>query len=322
MPTMSDEPGGGRPVAAVDCGTNSTRLLIARVDDGTVHPVSRHTTITRLGAGVDATGSLTDAGITRVVAVLEGYARRWRDAGVTRVAVSATSAVRDSVNAGTFVAAVRRATGTPPVVLDGAQEAALTFLGATVGLAGHRVVCDIGGGSTELICGAGAVGHWVSLQLGSVRLRERHLHHDPPTAAEYAALCADVESTLDVVSDAFRPQDGRPLLAVAGTALTTAAVARRSTEADADLVDGTVLTADELAQVIEDLAWLPAAARLTYPPIVPGREDVIVAGALLLAGVAARFGFAAVQARVADLLDGVALRAAVGAWPSARVGST
>lgn len=301
-------------LAAVDCGSNSTRLLIASVEDARVHARSRRTRITRLGAAVDATGRLHASAIDRVVTTLDDYAQQWQEAGATTVAVTATSAVRDAVNADTFLDAVRAATGTSPVVLSGRREAELTFAGATADATHRRTVCDIGGGSTELVVGEGHPDHRVSLQLGSVRLRERHLHHDPPLPEEYAALIADVDAELAPLSDAYRALDA-PLLAVAGTALTIAAVAQDVPVTDVDVADGTVLTTDDLSQVIEDLAWLPAAQRLERPPIVPGREDVIVAGALLLVGVARRFDYRTVEVRVADLLDGIALRAATDAWP-------
>lgn len=304
-------------VAAVDCGTNSTRLLLARAGDGVVRPVVRRTAITRLGAGVDASGQLSAAAIARVVDVLRRYTGQWRDAGATRVAVTATSAVRDATDAATFLTAVRDTTGEDAVVLTGAQEAALTFAGATQGRRGRRVVCDIGGGSTELIAGDGAIDRWVSMQLGSVRLRERHLRGDPPTAKEYAALVAAIDDVSVDTDDAFAATGGHPMIAVAGTALTVAALAAGVTSPDVDSVDGTVLSVADVTQVIEELAWLPAAQRLTYPPVVPGREDVIVAGALLLSRLLTRFGFEAVEVRVADLLDGIAWRVAGGTWPPA-----
>jgi len=302
-------------VAAVDCGTNTTRLLLAHVGDTGVRPVGRWTALTRLGAGVDASGQLSAAAIARVGDVLRGYADEWRDAGATRVAVTATSAVRDTTDAAAFLAAVRDATGEDAVVLTGAQEAALTFAGATEGTRGRRVVCDIGGGSTELIAGDRSIDRWVSMQVGSVRLRERHLHGDPPSAEEYASLVAGIDRVLVDQADAFAATGGDPLIAVAGTALTVAAVARGATDPDVDAVDGTVLSTADVAQVVEELAWLPAAQRLTYPPVVPGREDVIVAGALLLSRLLTRFGFDAVEVRVADLLDGVARRVAGDTWP-------
>jgi exopolyphosphatase/guanosine-5'-triphosphate,3'-diphosphate pyrophosphatase len=303
-------------VAAVDCGTNSTRLLLAHVDDGGLRPVVRRTAITRLGGGVDATGHLTAAAIARVTDVLERYAEEWRDAGVTQIGVSATSAVRDTIEPQPFLTAVRQATGVDPVVLTGEQEAALTFAGATTGRAGRLVVCDIGGGSTELIVGAGTVDRWASMQVGSVRLRERHLRSDPPSPAEYAALVTDIDAVMAAQDDAFAAADGRPLVAVAGTALTVAAVASGSADPDVDRVEGAVLSAADVGQVVEDLAWLTTAERrATHPPIVPGREDVIVAGALLLARLLSRFGFTAVEVCVSDLLDGVAARVGAGAWP-------
>lgn len=314
---MPDAVAAGPLVAAVDCGTNSTRLLIATVAGGAVRTVTRRTVITRLGEGVDRTGRLSDAAIARVTAVLEDYARQWRDAGVERVGVSATSAVRDAADTDRFVAAVREATGTPPVVLHGEQEAELTFRGAVAGADGRRVVCDIGGGSTELIAGNGSAEHRVSLQLGSVRLRERHLHHDPPTLGEYSTLLAAIDAALVSATDDFAARDGVPLIAVAGTALTVAAVALRSADPDADVVDGAELAVRDVAAVVEELAWMPSTERLTYPPVVRGREDVIVAGAMLLARVLSRFGYAAVRVSVADLLDGMARDLGADTWPPA-----
>ncbi|CAN5904283.1 Ppx/GppA phosphatase family protein [soil metagenome] len=314
---MTDDVAAPPLYAAVDCGSNSTRLLIAGVDGHRVHAVSRDTRITRLGAGVDATGQLDAAAIDRVITTLAGYAQRWRDAGVRDVAITATSAVRDAANAEQFAGAVRAVAGSTPVVLSGRREAELTFAGATAGRAGRHVVCDIGGGSTELVVGDGHADRWVSLQLGSVRLRERHLRNDPPSAQEYAALIADIDALLTAQPDDFCAHGADRLVAVAGTPLTVAAVARGSADPDVDVVDGAVLSVAELAQVIEDLAWLPAAERRVHPPIVPGREDVIVAGALLLHRVTLRFGFDTVEVRVADLLDGIVSRVAADAWPPA-----
>jgi exopolyphosphatase/guanosine-5'-triphosphate,3'-diphosphate pyrophosphatase len=177
----------------------------------------------------------------------------------------------------------------------------------------RRVVCDIGGGSTELIAGAGVPQHRVSLQLGTVRLRERHLYHDPPSVEEYGALLADVDAELARQPEAFASEGDAPLIAVAGTATTLAAV-EAGIDAD-DRVDGMVLTTARLAQLLERLAWIPARRRLLHAAIVPGREDVVVAGGLLLARVLNRFGFDAVEVRVADLLDGIAVRLAAGDWP-------
>lgn len=301
-------------VAAVDCGTNSTRLLIARVDGADVDPVVRAERITRLGAGVDVGGRLDPAAIGRVTDVLAGYVRRWTEEAVDRVAITATSAARDAGNVDDLRAAVHDVTGVEPVVLTGAQEAALTFAGATAGLDGRRVVCDIGGGSTELVVGGGAADRWTSLQLGSVRLTERHLHNDPPTREQYSALLDDVEAVLDAQTDDFCAIGDEPMVAVAGTALTVAAVALRS-DGGLHAVDGTHLSRRTVAAVAEELAWLPARDRLTHAPVAPGREDVVVAGTLLLARLLARFGFGTVRVRVADLLDGTARAVAAGTWP-------
>jgi exopolyphosphatase / guanosine-5'-triphosphate,3'-diphosphate pyrophosphatase len=319
----------GRRVAVVDCGSNSTRLLLATVSGGRVLQAQRRTVITRLAAQVDRTGRLSDEAVDRVARVLEEFAGQWRAEGIDDIAVCATSAVRDATNASRLVRAVETKTGVTPVVLDGVDEAELTFAGGVrasvsepaggdegVGAQpDRRVVCDIGGGSTELIVGRGVPQHRVSLQLGSVRLRERHLHHDPPTVAEYAALIADVDEVLARQPMAFAAEGDVPLIAVAGTATTLAAVAAGVDDHAADRVDGMVLTAAELGQLIERLAWIPARRRLMQAAIVPGREDVIVAGGLLLARVLDHFGFAAAQVRVADLLDGIALRLAADDWP-------
>jgi exopolyphosphatase/guanosine-5'-triphosphate,3'-diphosphate pyrophosphatase len=249
--------------------------------------------------------------------VIDNYAAQWRAEGIDDVAVCATSAVRDAANATRFLRAVERATGVTPVVLSGVEEAELTFAGGVAGMPGRHVVCDIGGGSTELIVGQGTPEHRVSLQLGSVRLRERHLHNDPPTVEEYAALIADVDAVLAGQPGVYAAEDDTPLIAVAGTATTLAAVAARVGPDMAGQIDNMLLTTAELAQVIERLAWLPARRRLLHPAIVPGREDVVVAGGLLLARVLDRFGFKAVRVRVADLLDGVAVRLAADDWPQA-----
>jgi exopolyphosphatase/guanosine-5'-triphosphate,3'-diphosphate pyrophosphatase len=311
---MRDHSGVGRLVGAIDCGTNSTRLLVARVGPP-VTPVTRVTRITRLGAGVDGTGRLSDAAIARVTGALTDYVDICGAQGVERVGVSATSAVRDAVDGERFLDAVHAVTGVRPVVLSGRSEAALTFAGATAGRHGRHVVCDIGGGSTELSVGNGELHDAVSLQVGSVRLRERHLAGDPPAPAEYAALVAGVDAALAAVPATFGAPAPAPLIAVAGTALTVAAVARGAPDADLDRLDGTVLSLAEVLQVVEDLAWLTAADRLTHPAIEPGREDVIVAGSLVLGRVMAHLGEAAVEVRVADLLDAIAERLAAGAWP-------
>lgn len=301
---------GAGSVAVVDCGTNSTRLLIASVADGRVHSYERHTMVTRLGASVDRAGQLDDLAIARTVSAVRGYARRWRMRGVERVVISATSAVRDVDDADRFLEGVERAAGVRPMVLTGEQEARLTFIGASSARedAGRRVVCDVGGGSTELVVGTHRPERWVSLRLGSVRLTERWLRHDPPTPDEYARLIADAEAGLAGLGADFTA-DGRALLiAVAGSPTVLAALYRGMTSFSEANVDGTVMQAAELAQVVEDLAWIPSSERLKTGVITPGREDVIVAGGLLLSTIMRLLGFVAVEVRVADLLDGLALQ--------------
>lgn len=315
--TTPDGAGADAPVAVVDCGSNTTRLLLAHVVDGRVACATRRTVVTRLAAGVDRTGRLSEAALLRVTSVLERYAAEWRTADVTGVAVCATSAVRDAVNATSFADEVEAVTGVLPVVLPGADEAELTYAGAVAGRTGRHVVCDVGGGSTELVAGVDTPEHRVSLPLGSVRLRERHLHTDPPTPHEYAALIADADAVLASQSDVYSGDAATTPVAVAGTATTLAGVATGTGPDDAAAIDGVHIDVAELTQLIENLAWVPAQDRLHHAAIVPGREDVVVAGALVLARVAHRFGWRGVEVRIADLLDGIALQLVAGTWPPA-----
>jgi exopolyphosphatase/guanosine-5'-triphosphate,3'-diphosphate pyrophosphatase len=298
-------------VAVLDIGSNSTRLLLCDVEGGrVVDELDRRSTVTRLGAGVERTGRLADDAMDRVFAAVDQY-RAAIDSSARAVAVM-TSAVRDAANGREFAAELQRRYGLEPHVLAGEDEARLTFLGAT----SERdpsdrtptLVVDIGGGSTELVTGAGRAARFhVSTQAGVVRQTERHLHTDPPTEAELAALAADVRA----IFAAAVPQDVRASvrhgIAVAGTATQLAAIAQRLEPYDATRVHGYVLSDGERARILGELAAVPLDERTQTPGLDPGRAPTIVAGAAILGEVMHLFGLAAVEVSEHDILRGAAL---------------
>ncbi|MFA9432100.1 exopolyphosphatase [Egicoccus sp. AB-alg2] len=299
--------------AAVDVGTNSVRLLVT---DGDGHRVTRELTITRLGAGVDRNGRLDDAALQRTLDTIRRYRDQWVAAGVTdRVRIAATSAVRDAADRDRFFDGVHDIAGVDAEVLTGDQEAALTFAGAAaaVDVVAPTAVVDVGGGSTELVVGddAGRVVGAVSLQLGCVRLTERHLAGDPPTAAELVAARAFVDERLDEADAglALRGTDlrtARSLVAVAGTATTLAALHLDLPAYEEERIHATRVPTSALRELTERLVAMPVAERARLGPVQPGREDVIHGGALVLSRVAERYGFDEVVVSEADILDGLA----------------
>lgn len=269
---------------AIDIGTNTVLLLAAT---GTrAHPVAlmERATITRLGQGVDRTRRLSQEGIARTLECLESYAALFAELGVRRVAAVCTSAARDSVNGPQFLDLAARALGSRPKIVDGLEEARLVFEGALIGLNvdGPVTVFDIGGGSTEVIRGRreddrGVIERSVSIDIGSVRLSERHVHHDPPLREEIDAMQRDIDDAL-----ATPLLDGAPaLVGVAGTMTTLAAIDQRLSSYDSARVHGASLPAKRIAEICEDLERLPLASRKEIPGLEPGRADVIVAGALI-----------------------------------------
>ncbi|RKQ91650.1 exopolyphosphatase/guanosine-5'-triphosphate,3'-diphosphate pyrophosphatase [Solirubrobacter pauli] len=284
-------------VAAVDIGTNSTRLLIT---DGT-----RRSTVTRLGEGVDATGRLGEAPMQRVLDVLADYARLIGDAPAAAVM---TSAVRDAENGAAFAARVHEALGFPARILSGDEEAELTFTGATAQRddRGPVLVIDIGGGSTELVIGeAGRITFHVSTQIGVVRHGERHLRSDPPAAAELAALRADIR-----LPD--HPAATRAI-AVAGTPTQCAAIDLGLEEYDPERIEGHVLTRTRLEALYADLASKPLTELRKTRGLDPARAPVIVAGIAILLEVMGSFGLDQVEASEHDILYGLALSTAADA---------
>jgi exopolyphosphatase / guanosine-5'-triphosphate,3'-diphosphate pyrophosphatase len=304
-------------LAAVDVGTNSTRLLVADVAGGAIVAThAREMVITRLGEGVDRAGRFDPEALARTLEVLAGYAGTCRRLGVTRRRVVATSATRDAADRRAFLDGVRDLLGVDAEVLTGEAEAALTYRGATADLPGEEptLVVDIGGGSTELILGDGAAPRaMVSLDIGCVRLFERHLRGDPPAAAEVAALRADVAAHLDGAAAALDPAAADRVVGVAGTVTTVAAIALGLDAYDPRRIHRSTLAAADVAATAGKLAAMTVAERAAMPVMARGREDVIAAGALLLDELVQRFQIREVIASEADILDGALLGLAEGA---------
>ena len=294
--------------AAIDVGTNSVRLLVAdRTADGLIE-IERDLVITRMGEGVDASRKLDDAALDRTVRAIEDYHRRASDAGAGIVRIAATSAVRDSLDRDRFVEAVRNATGNEPEILTGEREAQLSFLGAVNELEqdGPFLVLDVGGGSTEFVRGSRDVEAWTSLDIGSVRLTERYITADPPSRTELDAVAADADEAVD---DAKREvgDEAAVLIGLAGTITTMAAVSLGLDRYDRDRIHHATLAAREVRRITDMLAGMTDAERRKLPVMPPGREDVIVAGALITLRVMEGFGFDELIVSEADLLDGLIL---------------
>jgi exopolyphosphatase / guanosine-5'-triphosphate,3'-diphosphate pyrophosphatase len=302
-------------LAALDVGTNSTRLLVADVAGGAiVAEHAREMVITRLGRGVDRTGRFDPAALARTLQVLAGYAATCRRLGVARRRLVATSATRDAADRQAFLDGVRDLLGVEPEVLSGQAEAAAAYRGATAGLDGDQptLVVDIGGGSTELILGDGTTSRaMVSLDIGCVRLFERHLHSDPPTAAEVAALRADVAAHLARVAEVLDPA-AAAVVGVAGTVTTVTAIALGLDTYDRRRIHRATVDASEIAAAADKLAAMTVAERAALPVMATGREDVIAAGALLLDELVRMFHLRNVIASETDILDGVLLGLAEG----------
>lgn len=300
-------------IAVVDVGTNSTRLFIADVEDGRVAAqLARETRVTRLGAGVDANGKLDPEAIGRVLVTVEDYERIIESHhGERRVAVL-TSAVRDAANGEEFAAELGSRYGLEAHILDGGDEARLTFLGATSERDPDErtttLVTDIGGGSTEFVIGQGREPRFhVSTQAGAVRQTERHLHHDPPLARELEELAADVRAIIaaGVPEEQRRVEHG---IAVAGTPTSLAAVAQALDPYDPDRVQGYMLGRDECGQLLERLAALPLSERREVPGLHPDRAPTIVAGTAILVEIMSLFELDRIEVSEHDLLRGAALR--------------
>ncbi len=309
-------------VAAVDCGTNSLRLLVADVDPGRAEmsDVTRRMEIVRLGQGVDRTGRLAPEALDRTIAVLRDYAAVIISSAAQSVRMVATSATRDATNAAEFTDRVREVLGVAPEVLTGAQEAMLSFTGATGELAagpdrGPFLVADIGGGSTEFVLGrAGAAESGVSaisVNIGCVLMTERHLHGDPPTQQQVAAATADIDAALALVTDAVPVKQASTLAGLAGSVTTVAGIAMGLAAYDAARIHHARIGAADVHAVTGALLTQSRATRARIGVMHPGRVDVIGGGALILDRIMERFGFGEVLVSEHDILDGMA-------WSQAR----
>lgn len=301
-------------VAAIDCGTNSTRLLVARADGERPVTLDRRMRITRLGQAVDATGGLADEAIARTVAVLDEYRQAMDEHGVERVRMTATSAARDADNREDFFAAAERAIGVRPELLTGYEEGRLSFLGATVDLdteQGPYLVVDIGGGSTEFAAGAGGGSDpdgVVSLDIGCVRLSEKYLVSDPPAPEELSQVVSVVRDHMEDVTRLLpASRDAERFVGLAGTVTTMAAVEIGLPEYDRNRIHHFVLTRAAAEDVFRTLATESRAQRVQNPGLEEARADVIVGGAAILVGVMRFFDFDECLVSEADILDGLAM---------------
>jgi exopolyphosphatase/guanosine-5'-triphosphate,3'-diphosphate pyrophosphatase len=298
-------------LAAIDCGTNSTRLLISRGSGATWEALDRQNTITRLGQGVDATGRLDPAAIERTVATVRRYQRSIEQHGVDALRITATSAARDASNAAELFDAAEAVVGVRPELLSGIEEGELTFRGATADLdpAGAPfLVVDIGGGSTELIVGTAHAEAVRSLDMGCVRLTEKHLCSDPPAPEELSNAIAEATDRFDEALrevDAFRT--ARTLVGVAGTISTVAAVEVGLAEWDRDVIHHFQLSRAAAEDVFRTLATEPHADRLHNPGLEPARADVIVGGCCVLVALLRLLDAPGLLVSEADILDGLVM---------------
>ena len=299
-------------VAAVDCGTNSIRLLVADVAGDELVDVVRRMTVVRLGEGVDRTGRFSATAIARTIEALRSYAQDIASLGAERVRMVATSAARDAANRDEFLDAATHVLGVRPEVISGDEEARLSFLGATRGLPRDvrngppYLIVDIGGGSTELVQGVDGVDAALSVDIGCVRLTERALPSDPPPTAQVQAASRLVDDMLAAAERAVPVRDAATLVAVAGSATTVAAVALGLPAYDPVAIHGAVLTAGQVHVVADTLLAMTRAERAALPVMHPGRVDVIGAGALILSRVLELTGVDEVVISEHDILDGIA----------------
>ncbi len=299
-------------VAAIDCGTNTIKLLIGDlVGQGLPVVAVREMRMVRLGQDLDRTGRIADEALERAFAAIDEYAALIAAHDVSRIRFCATSATRDASNADVFTAGVQARLGVAPEVVAGSEEAELAFDGAVRNLrtppTSPVLVIDIGGGSTELILGAATSGtpeaaH--SMDIGSVRLHERHLHSDPPTADEVAACVADIDAHLDACP--VDPARAATVVGVAGTVTTVAAGVLDLAAYDRDAIDQAVLPAADVHALVDRWVGMTVADRLALPYMHPGRADVIDAGALILDRILRRATVASLVVSESDILDGIA----------------
>ncbi|MDQ0942924.1 Ppx/GppA phosphatase family protein [Streptomyces sp. V1I1] len=297
-------------VAAIDCGTNSIRLLVADADPATgeLADLDRRMTIVRLGQGVDRTGRLAPEALERTFAACREYAAVIKKHGAEKIRFVATSASRDASNRDDFVRGVLDILGVEPEVITGDEEAEFSFTGATRELPGHeeRLVVDIGGGSTEFVVGHEEVEAARSVDIGCVRLTERHIRHDPPTPAEVAAIRADIEAALDLAEETVPIREAQTLVGLAGSVTTVAAIALGLDEYDPTRIHHSRIPYTRVKAISDALLKADHEQRAAHPAMHPGRVDVIGAGALVLLAIMERIGVPEVVVSEHDILDGIA----------------
>jgi len=298
-------------VAAIDCGTNSVRLLIADVDGGgMLHEHARIMRIVRLGEGIDRTGEFSEAALARLFGALDEFAGLIDRAGAERIRFVATSASRDARNRDAFVEGVRLRFGVEPEVIPGTEEASLSFTGAVRGLPSGLVtppalVVDIGGGSTEFVLGSDRPEHAVSVDIGCVRMTERHLVGDPPTDAQVRASRDDIRSAVARAAESVPFDRARTVVGLAGSVTTVAAMALDLPAYDESVLHGSVITSEQVADVAARYLSMTRLERAALPYMHPGRVDVIGGGAMVLDEVMRATGAPCVVVSEADILDGI-----------------
>ena len=296
-------------VAAIDCGTNSIRLLIADITGSNFKEVVRTMEIVRLGQGVDQNKSFHPDAITRTLSAVEKFAALIASKGVEKVRFCATSATRDASNRELFTSGVKKILGVEVEVIPGEEEAALSFIGATKELSqsdGPFLVVDIGGGSTEFVFGAEKVEFAKSVNIGCVRMSERHLTLQPPTMAQIAEAITDIDLAITQAAKVVPISQAKSLVAVAGTATTVAAAALKLAEYDRYLIHLSRISAPSVHQVAAMFQSMNKDQIASLGYMHPGRVDVITAGALVLSRIMAATGASEFIASESDILDGIA----------------
>ena len=296
-------------VAAIDCGTNSIRLLVADVSDGNFREVARDMEIVRLGQGVDATGQFDPEAIERTLAATRRYAEVIQSKGVSKIRFCATSATRDASNRDLFIDGVREILGIEPEVIPGVEEAALSFMGATKELKHGEtpyLVVDIGGGSTEFVFGDGEVKFAKSVNIGCVRMTERHLKVQPPAPLDIQNAILDIDAAITEASHIVPIKEAKTLIAVAGTATTVAAAALGLDQYDRQAIHLSRIPTSKVLEVAQRFQLMTRDEIAALPYMHPGRVDVIAAGSLVLSRVMIATGASEFVASESDILDGIA----------------
>jgi exopolyphosphatase/guanosine-5'-triphosphate,3'-diphosphate pyrophosphatase len=296
-------------VGVVDCGTNSIRLLIADIEGNNFREVDRQMQVVRLGQGVDETNQFHPDAISRTFAAIDLYAGEIARRGVEKIRFCATSATRDASNRQLFIDGVKERLGIEPEVISGDEEARLSFAGATREFnrtAGPFLVVDIGGGSTEFVFGTDSVESAISVNIGCVRMSERHFHSDPPTADEVAIARSDIQNAIDIAAASVDIKSARTLVCVAGTATTVAAAALNLPEYDRHAIHLSRISADQVHAVSDRFLTMSRDVRASLGYMHPGRVDVITAGSIVLSKIVKATGAKEFVASENDILDGMA----------------